>query len=144
MENIDFSEVENPDIREAYENNFSKYLKAQTLEEKRHYLRILHQISKWELKQIVEQKEALKRASYLKCGWDDGGKVSFQTASQFDFSEIENPFIRAAYEHLCPKVLNARTHEEINKYWNMLRRLGQLESKFDGGDIQASMECWKR
>ncbi|SMQ86831.1 hypothetical protein SAMN05444673_6888 [Bacillus sp. OV166] len=43
------------------------------------------------------------------------------------FDEVENPAIRAAYESLLPKLLNAPSHE-IPKYWRLLRSLGEWET----------------
>lgn len=58
---IDFSEVENPDIREAYEMIYPKFLAAPTEGEKERYWKILSKIGEWELKEIEELKSVLIR-----------------------------------------------------------------------------------
>ena len=60
-----------------------------------------------------------------------------------DFSEVDDPEIRAAYEKTFPKFLSAKTVEEKNKNWWLLHKLGHWESKENGEDQPANDELQK-
>lgn len=128
MEYIDFSDVENPDIKAAYEAIYPRFINATTDADRDRYFHILEQINERELIQILQEKGALKRSACRKFGWEDYQEPDCEA----DFSKVEDPDLRAAYEWLHPKIIQATTTDEIKKYLWMFRKISQWEAKQNG------------
>ena len=53
--------VDNPQLREAYEKIFPKFMAAPIVEKKKKYWKVLHKLGEWELNEVEELKAALER-----------------------------------------------------------------------------------